>query len=315
MKRYLTPVFLLLPLLILAKDPARKMHVVCSFSPLPISPTILDRTHKASDYYTDLITRMFAYCGQRHLPLFIGDAKSADLDFACCGYTESGQPAIIFNGERFATISKVAAISILAHEIGHFRDGHINDSVLTRQMELDADWHNGFWCSRNGFDPDSIVFEPYHWVDSDALHPPYLERIKEVESGYILGKTVFNTASWVKNKRDFPLSDTLQRQIDLIVTVEPGFTQDDTTKKFVVRLNIAPTGKGNFSDAAIFQQIKYVRYVADVTFGKRYLRSDESDSNFRFRLTDVWGDFPVTAIIHFVDDTEMSITKSFILPQ
>src|SRR5258708_39658179 len=73
--------------------------IKCSFNPTQISPTILEFTGIASSSYRNLITRMFAYCGQRNLPLFIGNTTSADLDYACCGYNQKNQPSIIINEE------------------------------------------------------------------------------------------------------------------------------------------------------------------------------------------------------------------------
>lgn len=291
------------------KDVAK---IKCSFNPTQISPTILEFTTSASLSYRNLITKMFAFCGQRHLPIFIGNTTSADLDYACCGYNQYNQPSIIINEEKLNTLPRIAILSILAHEIGHFNNRHIDDSVLTMQMELDADYHNGFWCSRNGIDSLNSIYFPYTLVGVDSIHPTYEVRTKEVENGYLDGKRKFD--------QNFTLIDSLtlgenfKSSLDLILTVDPEFKVIRGLKKYNVYLNTAVIDSSNFNEEKIFSKISFIRYVIDTTFKRELVKSSFKEFNFEILLTKVWGDFPVTAIIRFSDYSEVSITKTFKLP-
>jgi hypothetical protein len=279
---------------------------------LPISPTILDEATLASPKYRKLVTSMFAYSGLKKF-IFVGKTESPDLDYACCGYDAGDRPAIILNEARLDGMPIKSVISILAHEIGHYSNHDIEDSVLTEKMELNADYHNGFWCSRNGITDLSSINFPYTLVGMDDVHPAYEVRVAEVKKGYDFGMTSFSidtSASFIK----LPLATQFAKSLDLVVTVDPKYRLKDTTKYFNVFLNVASTGNGPGSDSAIIRHVQFVRYVIDTTFKRELNRNYDKKSNFEFECTKVWGDFPVTAIIRFDDYTEISITKSFVLP-
>jgi hypothetical protein len=288
-------------------------NIKCSFDPIQISPTILEFTSNASPSYRILITRMFAYCGQRNLPIFIGNTTSADLDYACCGYNQRDQPSIILNEERLNTLPKSAVYSILAHEIGHFNDRHIDDSILTMQMELDADYHNGFWCSRNGINNLDSIYFPYTLIGIDSIHPSYEVRTEEVRKGYLEGEKKFEQNFLFNDS--ISKADNFKNSVDLILTVDPKFRIIRGKKKYTVYVNTAVIDVAKFSDSQILSSISFVRYVIDPTFRNQLLISKNKVKNFEYLLTYVYGDFPVTAIVRFSDDSEFSITKTFKLPE
>lgn len=289
-----------------------KNRIICSFSKLPISPTKLEGTPVASQKYRILVTSMFAYSGNRKY-IFVGQTNPADSSYAYCGYNSDDLPEIVLNEARLDRLPISSVVSILAHELGHYGNHDIEESILTPQMELFADWHNGFWCSRNGFDDLKSIFFPYSMVGEDLIHPDYNKRTGQVKEGYDFGKTAFSMDS-VNKLITLPLSVRFSKAVDLIVTVDPKFTIKDTTKYYNVFLNVATTGLSHFKDDTVLKHIEFVRYVIDTTFRRELIKNIEKKSNFEFKCTKVWGDFPVTAIIRFDDYTEISITKSFILP-
>lgn len=284
--------------------------ITCNFSPKPIPVTILNFSEPASPVYRNLITKMFAFCGQRDLSLFIYNTTSADLDYACCGYNNDGKPSIVINEERLNALPNIARLSIVAHEIGHFNNRNIDESILTMKMELNADYHNGFWCSRNGIDDINSICLPYTLVGEDSIHPNRDIRIDSVLSGYRDGKKRFDESSLIST-----VPDNFKRgDIDLVLTINPKVKVENGIRKFDVYLNTVVTKSAEFSESIIFSKISFVRYIVDTTFKRELLKSSSKETNFEFLLTRVWGDFPVTAIIRFTDYSEISITKTFQLP-
>lgn len=90
-----------------------------------------------------------------------------------------------------------AAISILAHEIGHHLNGHTLDNVGSRpQTELDADEFSGFVLRKMGATLTdaqavmSIIASP----SGSKSHPPKKDRLAFIASGWNNAARVENTA-------------------------------------------------------------------------------------------------------------------------
>jgi len=80
-----------------------------------------------------------------------------------------------------------AAISILAHEIGHHLNGHTLDNVGSRpQTELDADEFSGFILHKLGASlPDAqAVMATISSVKGSKTHPPKNDRLSYIATGW-----------------------------------------------------------------------------------------------------------------------------------
>jgi len=130
--------------------------------------------------------------------------------------------AVMLNGKRFilynadfmdkinaSTGTNWAAISILAHEIGHHLNGHTLDNVGSRpQTELDADEFSGFVLHKMGASlPDSqavmaIISSP----NGSKTHPPKRDRLSFIASGWgnagDVGKTIAAPATTIASQRN-----------------------------------------------------------------------------------------------------------------
>jgi hypothetical protein len=286
-------------------------RVLCSFSPGHISPLILSTTQVASDEYRQLITKMFAYAGQVDLGIFIG--TSSQVPFACTGYTHAGKPAIIVNERRLAVYDRPTRVSIIAHEMGHFNDRHIDtDSPLTVQHELNADQFNGTYCSRvSNYSIEQILF-PYTLIGVDSVHPKFDVRKTYVENGYQIGqRRLFAQAT---TDTSLSLAENFAGKLKLVITVDPDFDMFKDSKVYNIFLHVVPIDT-LFTASQIIAKVDYVRYVLDPTFKTQIVTNDSPESNYEFKCTRVYGTFPVTAIIRFKDYTDLSMTNSFELPK
>lgn len=103
-----------------------------------------------------------------------------------------GRRYILYNPKFMANINSVtgsdwAAISILAHEIGHHLNGHTLDNVGSRpQTELDADEFSGFVLGRLGASlaDAQAVMGTIASMKGSHSHPPKKDRLIAIAAGW-----------------------------------------------------------------------------------------------------------------------------------
>lgn len=103
-----------------------------------------------------------------------------------------GKRFILYNPKFMDNINSSAgtnwaAISILAHEIGHHLNGHTLDNVGSRpQTELDADEFSGFILHKLGASlPDAqAVMATISSTTGSKTHPPKRDRLSYIASGW-----------------------------------------------------------------------------------------------------------------------------------
>ncbi|MCZ4317499.1 DUF4292 domain-containing protein [Aequorivita viscosa] len=115
-----------------------------------------------------------------------------------------------------------AAISILAHEVGHHLNGHaLNDEGSKHQWELEADEFSGFILARMGSnleDAQSAVSSLKN-ENATATHPAKADRLAAVEKGWKRGSgklftDITITEEDIKNVEDDPVSPTPSSMVD-----------------------------------------------------------------------------------------------------
>lgn len=109
---------------------------------------------------------------------------------------------ILYDGQFFEKIENNAsndwaAVSILAHEIGHHLNGHaLNDKGSSHKWELEADEFSGFVLGRMGStlnDAQSAI-ATLKYEKATSTHPAKANRLKAIEKGWQRG-----TPNWEDN--------------------------------------------------------------------------------------------------------------------
>lgn len=128
--------------------------------------------------------------------------------------------AVMLNGKRFilynpqfmdkinsASGTNWAAVSILAHEIGHHLNGHTLDNVGSRpQTELDADEFSGFVLHKMGacLTDAQAVMALISSPNGTKSHPPKRDRLAYIATGWNNAGTVSETAPAAVQRNDTP---------------------------------------------------------------------------------------------------------------
>ncbi|HET9054132.1 MAG TPA: hypothetical protein VFM90_08170, partial [Cyclobacteriaceae bacterium] len=110
----------------------------------------------------------------------------------CFAATRNGERLIVYDAHFFQRLNSVtktdwAALSILAHEIGHHLQGHtIKSGGSDHNRELEADEFSGFVMYQMG----ATLLEAQSAINSvtteyaTSSHPPRTIRLKAIETGY-----------------------------------------------------------------------------------------------------------------------------------
>ncbi len=127
--------------------------------------------------------------------------------------------ATILNGRRFIiydnrflnklneiTGTQWAAVSVIAHEIGHhYYNDLVNDKASTPQNELQADYFSGYVLAKLGATANeaSIAIRMVNPARASGSHPGAADRVNSIESGW-------NYAGTLKNDQVLPVPRTQQ---------------------------------------------------------------------------------------------------------
>ena len=88
-----------------------------------------------------------------------------------------------------------AAISILAHEIGHHLNGHaLNNEGSNHEFELDADYFSGLILSKMGANLQEAqsAIQTLRYEKATSTHPAKIDRLNEIEKGWTKGNNYNN---------------------------------------------------------------------------------------------------------------------------
>jgi hypothetical protein len=116
-----------------------------------------------------------------------------------CGNTDNcfatvieGQPYIIYDRDFLNRVEETtqtdwAAVSILAHEIGHHANFHTIDGTGSRpEKEMEADYFSGFWLHEMGANLEQSEEAIKHFQGEfvTTTHPPRSQRLMAIENGW-----------------------------------------------------------------------------------------------------------------------------------
>lgn len=117
----------------------------------------------------------------------------------CFAATRNGERLIVYDPSFIKRINNAtrtdwAALSILAHEIGHHLQGHtIKAGGSEHEKELEADEFSGFVMYQMGAklkEAQSAIFS-LTTEYSTSTHPPRSKRMKAIEKGYMNAKELY----------------------------------------------------------------------------------------------------------------------------
>ena len=126
-----------------------------------------------------------------------------------------------FNNMDTKAGSDWAAISILAHEIGHHLNGHaLNNERSNHEYELDADYFSGLVLAKMGatLEETQSAINTFRYEKATSTHPAKIDRLNEIERGWTKGSNYINR-----------INDTVITEGDDTVITEGDYT--DITEK------------------------------------------------------------------------------------
>ncbi|MBK5214283.1 MAG: hypothetical protein JJE55_11560 [Flavobacteriaceae bacterium] len=149
---------------------------------------------------------------------------------------------ILYDKEFFTRIEDKAAndwaaISVLAHEIGHHLNGHaLNDQGSNHKWELEADEFSGFVLARMGStlqDAQSAI-STLKLEKATRTHPAKADRLKAIEKGWTRGsgKTVVATVILEEKKEE----EKIEEEVEII-------EEDITVNDIKESINVAEDDK------------------------------------------------------------------------
>ena len=122
---------------------------------------------------------------------------------------------ILYDNNFFSKIdnkadSDWAAISILAHEIGHHLNGHaLNNKGSNHKFELEADYFSGISLAKMGasLEEAQSAIQTLSYEKATSTHPSKADRLKEIERGWNKAKgiTIKNTTEEENKEKAFTL--------------------------------------------------------------------------------------------------------------
>jgi TPR repeat protein len=98
-----------------------------------------------------------------------------------------------------------AAISILAHEIGHHLNGHaLNNQGSNHKFELEADYFSGISLAKMGANlrEAQSAINTLRYEKATRTHPAKLDRLKEIERGWNKAKGITTTKTNEEEKKE-----------------------------------------------------------------------------------------------------------------
>jgi hypothetical protein len=150
----------------------------------------------------------------------------------CFAATRNGERLIVYDPSFIQKVSNTtrtdwAALSILAHEIGHHLQGHtIKAGGSEHQKELEADEFAGFVMYQLGATLKEAQSAIYTLTTeySTSTHPPRSVRLKSIERGY---KNALELYPEIKRKGKVMIENTPQENI----IIETEVVKENSPKK------------------------------------------------------------------------------------
>jgi hypothetical protein len=197
---------------------AKKINFACNYFGRNISPQEVCPQMQGfvSDSHAERVIGQFAKkMGQVTSKFKVMMCPNTDNCFAT---VIEGQPFIVYDNAFLNRVEETtktdwAAVSILAHEIGHHANFHTIDGTGSRpEKELEADYFSGFWLHEMGANLSQSQEAMRHFQGEvvTATHPPQSQRLLAIKKGWDEAESSHPQISKITNT---PNIQTTQRQI------------------------------------------------------------------------------------------------------
>lgn len=135
---------------------------------------------------------------------------------------------ILYDNKFFNKISDKAsndwaAISILAHEIGHHLNGHaLNDEGSNHKWELEADEFSGFVLARMGSSMEDAqsAINTLKLEKATRTHPAKVDRLLAIEKGWNRGNGKIIEVKKITEEKKKKIIENNEENVDLNITAE-----------------------------------------------------------------------------------------------
>jgi len=270
-----------------------------------------------SDPLEKLIANMITFSGFKGDRINIYDSDFVDTPIT--GVDSLGFVTIMVNEKKTGDHPSWYLLSMLAHELGHVYRRHIYlADCVSKPHELQADYYAGFFAHRAGCPLVDSVMAAYTTVTADEDHPDANIRKDSVQLGWNDAALPFrlngaDSLAFISQKK---FADKFRKYADLFVTVTPyrKFLKKEVLYNVTFHLTSKDPG---VSVDSIVSHIDIVSYLFDTeTFEKPLVGSvNINKDNYGYKLTGIWGEFPLKCVIYFKDDSVLPIVKEFKLPE
>ncbi len=218
------------------KSPIVVLLLIISLVNLTFSQTKTKKINFACNYFgrnispQEICPQMQGFVSDSHAERVIGQfAKkmgqvTSKFKVMMCPNTDNcfatvieGQPFIVYDNAFLNRVEETtktdwAAVSILAHEIGHHANFHTIDGTGSRpEKELEADYFSGFWLHEMGANLSQSQEAMRHFQGEfvTATHPPQSQRLLAIKKGWDEAESTHPQINQINNK---PNIQTTQRQ-------------------------------------------------------------------------------------------------------
>jgi hypothetical protein len=153
----------------------------------------------------------------------------------CFATTVTGVRYVVYDKEFFRRVENEAqtdwaAISILAHEVGHHLQGHTIDGKGSRpDKELEADKFSGFVLHQMGasLEEAQIAMKLFQDDLGNSTHPAKILRLQAIEKGWKDAEDIYPERN--KAKRENEAHKTVRQEIpqEKVIVVTPKIKQQE----------------------------------------------------------------------------------------
>lgn len=156
----------------------------------------------------------------------------------CYAATRNGERLIVYDGSFMRRVNNMAqtdwaALSILAHEIGHHLQGHtLKQGGSDKIKELEADEFSGFVMYQMGANLSEAQSAIYKLTSNKeyGTHPPRKDRLTAIETGFENAKRLYphvnNSSPKIENT---PTKEVIRQEV--LVINKPVFNENTIERK------------------------------------------------------------------------------------
>lgn len=248
----------------MAQEKSKKINFACNYFGRNISAQEICPQMQGfvSDSHAEQVIGQFAKkMGQFQSKFKVMQCPNTDNCFAT---VIEGQPFIIYDNAFLNRVEETtrtdwAAVSILAHEIGHHANFHTIDGTGSRpDKELEADYFSGFWLHEMGANlaQSQEAMKHFQGEYTTSTHPPRSLRLNAIEKGWKEAELLHPRISTIPQKQSVPSVQTERKIITQnevqVNQRKPQIIENDIEIEKITRVNKTGCVSGDCSNGQGF---------------------------------------------------------------